>query len=642
MSDHKPARIRLRAFAIGILLIPIAGQWIFGGEMGGAVKRYTFATWAAPFYNAIYILLVLSLLNLPLRRRLPRLALNHLELLAIYIMVSVASALISSDLQGVLVTLMGYPAYFADSSNDWAAMFSGALPQWLMVNDRAAVIGFYQGNSSFFTPEHLSAWVKPILAWTVFLWALLMMMLCVNTILRKAWMDRERLTFPIVALPMAMTEEPESFFSNRLMWIGFLFAGGITLVNGLAFMHPNFPVIPIKRVDYQLAASGPLAGAGNVRVAFYFFAITLGFLMPVDLGFSLYIFYILYKVEAVVVGMLGMPPGTDFPYTSSQSFGAYIAIFIAAVWGLKRHLGRVWDAVMGRGDPKEDAAEPMKYRSAVIWFGLSSAVLLIFSKLAGMKPHVAILFFAGYLVICLIVTRLRAEFGLPVHNMTHMAPDQTMIRMVGDDVFDRQTLGAFAVFYGFNRVYRSHPMPHQLEGMKLAGHDGRAQRSMFRAMLISGMIAVPVCFLVYLNGFYHWGAATGHINQWGTGYGREMCSRLEEYLRPGLPPEPGEKFAAALGFGFAMLLSAMRTRFVGFPFHPLGYAVAAEWGMQNLWLPIMIGSICKAAVLRGLGLPGYRKAMMLFFGLMLGEFAVGCSWTLYGLIFRIPTYDFWP
>jgi hypothetical protein len=364
--------------------------------------------------------------------------------------------------------------------------------------------------------------------------------------------------------------------------------------------------------------------------------------MPVDLGFSLYMFYILFKAEAAVVSVMGIPPETGFPYTDSQSFGAYIAIFLVAVWGLKRHLRKVWDCAMGRGDPREDANEPMKYRSALIWLGICVAILLIFAKLAGMKPQVAIVFFALYLVVCVIVTRLRAEFGLPVHNMTHMAPDQTMIRMVGHDVFDRETLGAFSLFYGFNRVYRSHPMPHQLEGMKLAGNDGRAQKAMFRAMLIAGMIAVPVCFLVYLNGFYQWGAATGHINQWGTGYGHEMCRNLEGHLRPGVPPDPGEKVAAVFGFGFAILLGAMRTRFVGFPFHPLGYAVAGEWGMYNLWVPIMIGSICKAAVLRGLGLPGYRKGMMLFFGLMLGEFAVGCSWTLYGLVFRIPTYDFWP
>ncbi len=382
MPELEPVRIRLRAIALGIVLIPLAGQWVFGGEMGGFVKRYTFATWAAPFYNAIYILLLLSLVNLLLKRRLPRLAFNHLELLVVYVMVSVASALISSDLQGVLVTLMGYPAHFADSSNNWDKLFLGVLPSWLMVNDKAALVGFYQGNSSFFRPEHVYAWIKPVLAWTVFIWALLMMMMCVNTVLRKAWVERERLTFPIVALPLAMTEHAESFFSNKLMWLGFAIAGGITLINGFAYIYPNVPCIPIKRVDYQIASSGPFAALGNVRVAFYFFAITLGFLMPVDLSFSLYFFYLLYKTEAVVVNTFGIPPGSGFPYTNSQSVGAYVAIFLAAVWGLKGHLRVVWQAALGRGDPKCDAAEPMSYRSAVTWFALSSMVLLVFARLA--------------------------------------------------------------------------------------------------------------------------------------------------------------------------------------------------------------------------------------------------------------------
>jgi len=213
---------------------------------------------------------------------------------------------------------------------------------------------------------------------------------------------------------------------------------------------------------------------------------------------------------------------------------------------------------------------------------------------------------------------------------------------VGEGSFDRSTLGALSLFCWFNRIYRSHPMPHQLEGMKMAGHDGAAQRSMFRAMLIAAMVAVPICFLVYLNGFYRHGAATANFNGWSTGYGRETFERLANWLTAPKLPETGEKAATLFGFGLALLLGTLRRTYVGFPFHPLAYAVANSWGVMNLWLPIMIGSWCKALTLRGLGLSGYRKAIMVFFGLMLGEFAVGCSWTLYGLIRGIPTYDFWP
>jgi len=160
-------------------------------------------------------------------------------------------------------------------------------------------------------------------------------------------------------------------------------------------------------------------------------------------------------------------------------------------------------------------------------------------------------------------------------------------------------------------------------------------------------VAVPVCFLVYLHGFYTWGASTAHINSWGAGYGSEVFSRLEGWSKAidsGAPklPDTGDRLATMFGFGFALFLGMLRARIVGFPFHPLAYAVANSWGMMNLWLPIMIGSWCKAGVLKGLGLQGYRKAMMLFFGLMLGEFAVGCSWTIYGLARGITTYEFWP
>lgn len=642
MFDGKTQVIRLRAFIVGLLLIPAAGLWIFGGEMGGAVQRYTFATWAAPFYNAVYILLILTVLNLPLRRYVPALALNSLELLAIYAMVSVGSALISSDLQGILVTLMGYPTYFADDINNWDRLFGNALPRWLIVTDKAALTGMYKGYSTLYTPEHIRAWLKPVIPWTLFIWAMLAMMLSVNVILRKAWVDRERLTFPIVALPMAMTEEPESFFTNKLMWLGFAIAGGITLINGLNYLYPSVPCVPIKRVDYRVAESGPLMALGTVRVAFYFFAITLGFLMPQDLSFSIYFFYFVHKFSAVGANLIGMPPESGFPYYPSQAFGAYMAIFCVAVWGLRKHLRTVWDTACGRGNQAEDEDEPMRYRSAIVVFGVTTVFLVGFAIAAGMAPVVAVVFFAIYIALSVMITRIRAEFGFPVHDMHNMGPDQVMQRIVGSGPFDQRTLGAFSMFYWFNRVYRSHPMPHQLEAMKMAGSDGRAQRSMFKAVLIAGMIAVPVCFWVYLHGFYHYGAATANFNQWSTGYGAEAFGKLENLLKTPRPPEVGDTLATGFGFAFALLLAALRRNFVGFPFHPLAYAVSNSWGVMNLWLPIMIGSWCKWGVLRGLGLQGYRKAIMFFFGLMLGEFAVGCTWTLYGLATGVPTYDFWP
>lgn len=636
LDSAKGNGVRLRAIILGIGLLWLSCEWIFEGEMA----RYTFATWAVPFYNAVYILLVLTLANLWVNKRWPSLALRRLELLAIYSMVSIGSALISSDMQGMLITIMGYSTFFAERIGSEHEAVSASLPHWLIVDDKAVLRGFYEGQASFYSPDILRAWIKPIIPWTLFLWAMLFMMACVDTILRKAWVEKERLTFPIVALPVAMTAEPEKFFKNRLLWIGFAIAGTITLINGLNYLFPTVPFIPIKKQLFRFTTGGPIDAIGDIRIELYFFALAIGFLIPLDLSFSLYFFYIAFKLQRVVTFMMGM--GGDDLYGWSQNFGAYMAIFVMAVWGLRSHLRVVWRTAFSDKKSDTDANEPMRYRTAIIGFGVCSFFLLVFAIAAGMKPWVAFIFFAVYLALSVVITRMRAEFGFPVHDMKRIAADDTLTRLVTPQSFDQHTLGAMTMFSWFTRYMRSHPMPHMLESMKMAGGERESQRSMFRAVMIAGMLAVPICFIIYLNGFYTRGAATGLMNGTAMLNGNWTFGRLADWLGETNEIDLGETWGALFGFSFAMVLAFLRRRFAGFPFHPLGYAVANGWGIANMYFPIMIGSWCKAIVLRIAGLEGYRKAIMFFFGLVLGEFFVGCSWTLIGMLLGIPTYDFWP
>jgi hypothetical protein len=223
-----------------------------------------------------------------------------------------------------------------------------------------------------------------------------------------------------------------------------------------------------------------------------------------------------------------------------------------------------------------------------------------------------------------------------------MGPHSVMTRLVSAEHFAKPTLGAFSMFFWAERVFRSHPMPHQLEAMKLAGGARQASRDMLNAVLLAGLFAIPVCFWVYLDGYYRLGAATARIGPWGTGFGSDIFGQLEGWLKNPSAQPTGRWGAIAVGVGIAGALSVIRGRLPGFPLHPLGYAVANSWGMANLWIPILIGSICKGCVLKAGGLRSYRKATMFFFGLMLGEFFVGCTWTIIGMVFGLRTYDFWP
>jgi hypothetical protein len=627
--------IRLRAVAVGVAAMVLSARWIFHGE----IERYSFVTLAAPFCHAVFILLALTLANLLLSSRFPRIALTGMELLAIYAMVSVGSAIMSCDMQSILVTQIPYPAYHLDTPQKWSDLIEGAVPEWLLVTDREAVAGFFRGNSSFWTRRHLAAWAGPIVIWSMFLWVLVLTMQSMCALLRKAWAENERLTFPIVALPMALATEPRSLFSSRSMWIGFAVAGGITLLNGLNYLYPVVPAVPIKRQTIIPIASGPLAGPSTFTLSFYFFAITLGFLMPLDLSMSLWIFYLLYKAELAYVAVQGFPAESRAPFVESQAFGAYMAVFAASVWRLRSHLGQAWLAAWSR----TVSAEGSDYRRAFIGVGIGVALLLGALVYAGMAPAVAVAFLVIFFAIAIMITRVRAEFGFPVHDMHVMGPAAAMVRLFGAESFGRSTLGMFAGLHWMNRAYRGHVMPHQLEALKLAGSGERERGAMGRTVALAVIVSVPICFVVFLDGFYRVGAATGHVNQWGVGYAREAFGQnLPAWLKNPARPLPGEAIATGAGCAIALLLGYLRTLLPGFPLHPLAYAVANSWGMANLWVPIMIGSLCKAVVLKGRGLKGYRGALMFFFGIMLGEFAVGCGWTLLGLAIGTPTYEFWP
>ena len=631
-------RIRLRALVLGLILILAVSRWLFEGEM----VRYTFATWAAPFYNAIFILFLLTIANLGVESLFGRPFLNRLETLSIYVMVSVSSALLSTDLVGILITLMGFPTRFATPFNGWDKLFHGILPQWLMVTDSAALRGFYEGNSTFYTWSNIQAWLAPSLWWMLFIAAMFVAFLSLAVLLRKQWTDSERLTFPIVQLPMAMTESPRRFFGDRLMWLGFAIAGGITLLNGMHFLHPTIPEIAIRRHDYDLFVAAPWNVLNPVRISFYFFAITLGFLMPLDLSVSCWLFYLLFGLERVFVASLGLDPTTQVPYTDDQAFGAYMAIGAFALWGIRKHFLLAFRRAFLGGREEVDRDEPASYRTAFLSLALSLIVMIFFARAGGMATWVAILFVIILVLLAVVISRIRCELGFPVHDMHEMGPWATISRLAGPANLPRPTLGAFALFYWSSRVFRSHPMPHQLEGMKLAGSQRQAGRDMLKAILAAGLFAIPLCFWLYLDQFYRLGAGTARVGYWGMGYGFETFPRLESWLRAPEPPLAGHWIGMAAGAAISIGLAFTRSRVVGFPLHPLGYAVANSWGMFNLWLPIMIGSLCKATILRAAGLKMYRRATMFFFGLMLGEFVVGCSWTIFGMLLGYRTYDFWP
>jgi hypothetical protein len=178
-------------------------------------------------------------------------------------------------------------------------------------------------------------------------------------------------------------------------------------------------------------------------------------------------------------------------------------------------------------------------------------------------------------------------------------------------------------------------MPHQLEGFKLAEQTGIGNRKIILAILLAAAVGILSLFWATLSAGYQ---STGNVMRWAP---QIAFNRLSGWLySPGGSDVPAAVFTS-IGFLVTVLLSFMRMRFIWWKLHPVGYPLCASWTMNLLWFSILIGWITKAIILKYGGIKGYRKALPLFLGLILGEFIVGGLWNLVGQIFGITTYIFW-
>ena len=640
MSDIKPtlslskppSPIRWRSIAVGLLLIPINCYWITYIEL---VQYSAQPTIVSLIFTVVFNLLVLIGFNQIFKRFLPRLVLSQGELLVIYVMLSVASATAGHSMMEILVSTLGHAFWFATPENDWKDLFWRYIPSWLAVTDKNVLSGYYEGDSTLHTKQHLLGWLTPVMNWFAFLFVMLFVMVCITVIVRRPWTEDEKLAYPIIQLPARMTSA--GFFTNRLMWIAFGVVATFDIINGL---HPVFPAIPsVYEKAYRFRfTEKPFSAMGWLRLGIYPFVLGIGFLIPLDLLFSTWFFFWVWKGQQIVGSVMGLE-GTGYPYINYQGFGAYMGIFLIAVWRSRKHLQNLLGVKTQSVSTRD---EPMSPRTVVLALIFGVAFLTFFCLRAGMSLWAILVFFGLYFAFSTAVSRMRAELGSPMHDLHYTGPERVMVAAVGTRPLGPMNLSMFSFFWFFTRTFDSHPMPHQLEGFKLAATSGVRSRFMLFAILIALFVGILSQFWALISIPYRLGALH-EMSRVPIVYGSEPWTQLQKWLTHPLPPDYWALGFTGIGLLFALFLMLMRMKFFWFPFHPAAYAaVCGSWAVNYIWFSLGIVWVLKLVLLKYGGRNAHRKAMPFFLGLILGQFTVGSLWTILGMVFNIPAYGIWP
>jgi hypothetical protein len=612
------------------------------------IKRITIGILTfPPVAFGVFVFLIAG--NRLLRWRRPRWALRPPELLVIYAMMLLSAWTSSRGGPARLLPLLTSINYYADPSNKWQTTFFPNLPQQLIPWNtggeprQTIVLAFYEGLH-YGEPIPWQPWVAPLAHWLVIILLMFAAFICLATLLRQQWSDYERLSFPLAQLPIEMlrAETGEPFYRNRLLYLGAALPVVLHLINLAHSINPNLPQIPLRwDLHDSLFVGPPLNRMTSFYIYFPLAAIGFFFLLPSELLFSFWFFYLLlgkgHEALLLTLGQtLDQPSHADTSlYLASAEAGGFFVLAGYLLYLTKPTLVAALQGWRRRGRVLAGADEMLSYRAALLGLALTMIAAVLWFTSIGLSFWLALMEVVIYvLVISLVMTRATAEGGLLMTEIIFTPLD--VYGMFGR----RQLLGSgnlTSIIFAtvpFAGDMRGLALQGMMDTQKIAEAVGLRRRSLHAALWI-GILASLACgfvILLWLN--YRRGAmALNDHYAWLAGvFWQEHAAFLggEERFNPATP------ICFLLGAGFTLFLAFMRRQFWWWPLHPLGFVMVGSWSLVVYWFAILVAWLVKTIIVRYGGLSGYARARPFFLGLIFGEMTIAVVLTLVDALLHIP------
>ncbi len=638
-KSKSAAGFTIKALLVGtacVLLVVFVTSWaelVVQRIMMGVVQF-------PPAAFGVFVLLIIA--NWVAKRIRPGWALAPGELAIAYTMMLIAAMTASRGAPRRLISLLTSINYYANPGNRWQETFfpyiSPRLVPWnpdgppVQPNIAALYEGLHNGE-----PIPWGIWLHPLALWTVVVLLMFGAFLCLATLLRAQWSDHERLSFPLAQLPIEMlrAEQGEPFYRNKLLYLGAAIPVVVHLINLGHNINPGIPqlklIFPLNRA---LFPSPPLDRMGTFQINLCFSAIGFFFLLPKELLFSFWFFYlVLNKGHEAALLLLGQtldrPGHADASlYLVSAEAGGFFVLAGYFIYLARPLLISAWRKGGG-------GEEMMPYRTALIGLFITIFASALWFTLAGLSLWLGLMELLVYvLVISLVMTRATAEGGLLMTEIIFTPLD--VFGMFGS----RRSLGArnlTALVFAtvpFSGDMRGLTLQGMMDAQKIADSVRLRRRSLHWALWAGIGISLVAGFIIQLWINYRHGALS--LNGQYSWLSGVFFGEHEAFLSGGEHFNPYATFCFLLGAAFTIFLSYMRLQFWWWPLHPLGFVMCGSWSLIVNWFPIFVAWLLKSVIVRYGGMRGFARARPFFLGLIFGEMTMAVILTLIDAIWHIP------
>jgi len=598
--------------------------------------------------GAIAVLLALLLIINPVMRLIGRrFAFSRNEILTVYITCLFSCLVPGHGGENIFISGLIGPFYFANAENKWLEILLPGLKSWFSPAINAngqyntqLVQDWYNGNGGIIP---WAAWMVPLAAWSAMILASYAMLGCLSVMLRAQWSEREALSFPLLRLPLEMTEDAghsktgTPFFRNRMMWVGFGIAVFIQLFNGLSIYFPEVPSVPLSINSDPLFGEVPWNQFQGAPMVFWPLVVGIAYLLTSEVSFSLWFFYWFIKLQLILAYYLGFAPltlpkaigGAGRSFVNYQMVGAYIAYALIVVWLAREHLGHVAQRAFRRVPAKEsETSEALSYPAAFWGFVLSFLFLIAWSVAAGIRLDIALMLWLAYLITAIALTRLVVEGGLLFvqQGWTPMgAAAQIFNSGPGAWLAPPSIVPASFLQSSMLVDMRSFLMPSFVQSFKLAYDQGIKPRRLLPLIALVTIVSFGMSLWMNVRLGYEVGGL--QLNRWfAQGSAQQPVSAIRDLINGARDVNAFNAFWLGTGMLITYGITMARSSFLWFPLHPLGYLACLTYPMSQLWFSIFLGWLCKRLITRFGGAESYRQAVPAFLGLALGDVTMMLFW----------------
>ncbi|MCS7254729.1 MAG: DUF6785 family protein [Armatimonadota bacterium] len=629
MARERLIEISVREREIGITpkAIVIAFALVIGISVAGCFSAYLrydlIGTGHLP-RCALFPIMMLMLFNSLCKRLLGRIVLSRSELLFIYCTILIMTGIPGQQYADYLYLGLLAPVYYSHPRNmpellqydvpSWLAY----IPNWFLPSKdpRSGVIawafeGMPEGAKIPWQP-----WVIPLMVWTAFYVALFYTAVGIAVLLRKQWIENEKLVFPLAQVPIEVADERRvgALIRNPMMWACFFIPTFIYSVRALHIYFPSFPGINIYRNFGVLFSGRPWDVLNYLPLNYYFDMIGITYLITTDVGFSFWFFYIVRRMQMVARAALGL---TDFYVPLEfQTIGGLLTLFGMQAWVARGYLKSLVTKALHPEADDERGQKMISPRTTLLIISIGLVVLLLFAVAINLSLHWAILLFAIHFIWRTLVARMVAEAGLFVFWTP--SPHTFIVRAFGKDAIGPKNITGLNMIGSKLSDSATCVLAQAIQAMKIAHAARLSELQVLKLIMLSLLTSILACHPTCVYILYT--TPIPKMGWWTRGYPAGMARTLLNQLVQNQKMTTGNYISLISGGIVTIALCMLRWRFLWWPFHPLGYvAVNGTWFGDRYGFSIFLGWVIKALTLWFGGIRMWQMLRPAAMGLILGN-----------------------